>query len=279
MHKELENNIKSEELSGKLPIILDSLTDEILTQKIAIPYVTARTTTTPRKNGYREIFFDGTDYYWRFYANGGWREILMANPFKISGQVQGDVVYFNGTSWTRLAAGTSGQFLKTQGSGANPLWDDTSNDQTASAHTSQTTSVANDNTDTVIRSLSIPAMGANDVLYISANFDLNVNSQNNDLVKLKVGANTLHQFPWSGGGSPTANFVLHMIIFNRNSASSQYLMYFGRPHFTATFNNNEATAAVDLSSAFTLDLTYLIPVANSSKNATVYVFSARLFKA
>ena len=36
---------------------------------------------------------------------------------------QGDVLYHNGTVLTRLAAGTSGKFLKTQGAAANPLWD------------------------------------------------------------------------------------------------------------------------------------------------------------
>jgi hypothetical protein len=35
---------------------------------------------------------------------------------------QGDVIYHNGTQWTRLAAGTSGQFLKTNGAAANPAW-------------------------------------------------------------------------------------------------------------------------------------------------------------
>lgn len=35
---------------------------------------------------------------------------------------QGDVLYRDATGWTRLAAGTSGQLLKTQGAGANPLW-------------------------------------------------------------------------------------------------------------------------------------------------------------
>ncbi len=39
------------------------------------------------------------------------------------GQAQGDVLYFNGTYWVRLPAGTSGRFLKTQGSSANPIWD------------------------------------------------------------------------------------------------------------------------------------------------------------
>jgi len=35
---------------------------------------------------------------------------------------QGDVLYFNGTNIVKLAAGTSGQFLKTMGAGANPTW-------------------------------------------------------------------------------------------------------------------------------------------------------------
>lgn len=35
---------------------------------------------------------------------------------------QGDILYYNGTSYVRLAAGTDGEFLKTQGSGANPVW-------------------------------------------------------------------------------------------------------------------------------------------------------------
>ena len=34
----------------------------------------------------------------------------------------GDVLYYNGTDYVRLGAGTSGQFLKTLGSGANPAW-------------------------------------------------------------------------------------------------------------------------------------------------------------
>jgi len=37
--------------------------------------------------------------------------------------VQGDILIRDGSGWTRLAAGTSGQYLKTQGSGANPVWD------------------------------------------------------------------------------------------------------------------------------------------------------------
>ncbi len=35
---------------------------------------------------------------------------------------QGDVLYRNGSVWTYLHAGTSGQFLQTLGAGANPAW-------------------------------------------------------------------------------------------------------------------------------------------------------------
>jgi hypothetical protein len=37
-------------------------------------------------------------------------------------QSQGDLLYRDASSWARLPAGTSGQFLKTQGTGANPTW-------------------------------------------------------------------------------------------------------------------------------------------------------------
>jgi len=41
---------------------------------------------------------------------------------KIANQVQGDILYFNGTDWVRLAPGTAGQVLKTQGPAANPIY-------------------------------------------------------------------------------------------------------------------------------------------------------------
>ena len=36
---------------------------------------------------------------------------------------QGDIIYRAGTNWSRLPAGTSGQFLQTNGSGSNPSWE------------------------------------------------------------------------------------------------------------------------------------------------------------
>ena len=40
----------------------------------------------------------------------------------VTGTTHGDVLYFNGTDWTRLAPGTSGQVLQTQGAGSPPQW-------------------------------------------------------------------------------------------------------------------------------------------------------------
>ena len=35
---------------------------------------------------------------------------------------QGDIMYYDGTNWARLVHGADGQFLKTQGDSANPVW-------------------------------------------------------------------------------------------------------------------------------------------------------------
>jgi hypothetical protein len=40
----------------------------------------------------------------------------------VGSAAQGDILYRGASTWTRLGAGTSGQYLKTQGTGANPTW-------------------------------------------------------------------------------------------------------------------------------------------------------------
>ncbi|OFX42031.1 MAG: hypothetical protein A2W95_14825 [Bacteroidetes bacterium GWA2_40_14] len=40
----------------------------------------------------------------------------------LGSDTQGDIMYYNGTNWVRLAAGTAGQILQTNGVGANPSW-------------------------------------------------------------------------------------------------------------------------------------------------------------
>lgn len=84
-------------------------------------------------------------------------KILTANIDDSAGS-QGDVFYSSGTAITRLAAGTSGKFLKTQGAGANPIWDTVNADQsqdgstvqvvnsTTSTYSTGTTAIPYDNT-------------------------------------------------------------------------------------------------------------------------------------
>ena len=42
----------------------------------------------------------------------------------VGSPVQGHILYRNGSTWVSLAPGTNGQFLQTQGAGANPQWAD-----------------------------------------------------------------------------------------------------------------------------------------------------------
>lgn len=63
---------------------------------------------------------------------------------------QGDVFYYNGTNVVRLAAGTSGNFLKTNGAGANPAW----------------ASVSGVTAPTLSKSLSIPSPGSSENITI-----------------------------------------------------------------------------------------------------------------
>lgn len=57
-------------------------------------------------------------------GSGDFEEVTIEQLFSwIAGTAaQGDIFYRDGSGVARLAAGTSGQFLKTQGAGANPVW-------------------------------------------------------------------------------------------------------------------------------------------------------------
>lgn len=59
-------------------------------------------------------------------ANPAWEDLPAAGgsiPAPESPE-QGDIFYYDGSDWVVFHHGTSGQFLKTQGHGANPVWSD-----------------------------------------------------------------------------------------------------------------------------------------------------------
>ena len=55
---------------------------------------------------------------------------------------QGDILYYNGTDYTRLGAGSNGQALTTGGAGANPTWTTISTDPSMGGDLSGTASNA-----------------------------------------------------------------------------------------------------------------------------------------
>jgi len=88
-------------------------------------YLLAHPTFTPQTfQDQIQFVFDGSDYWIDTYFNGSWRKTKLDNAGFPQAPAQGDIVYFNGTTWVRLPAGLVNQVLKTKGSGANPIWED-----------------------------------------------------------------------------------------------------------------------------------------------------------
>lgn len=56
------------------------------------------------------------------YLKGLDGEIVLSDYVDFPSTAQGDIFYHDGTKLARLAAGTSGYVLKTQGASANPIW-------------------------------------------------------------------------------------------------------------------------------------------------------------
>jgi len=61
--------------------------------------------------------------------------VTTVTDLTISSEAQGDILYFNGTNWVRLPAGTSGKVLQTNGTGANPSWETASGGGATIVHT------------------------------------------------------------------------------------------------------------------------------------------------
>lgn len=126
------------------------------------------------------------------------------NSFDLGSDAQGDVYYRGASVLARLAAGTSGKYLKTGGAGANPSWDtptvagiDTFYD---AATTPDSTTATADYEALAGSSLSVVVGVTSDVILIgSALADSDVNAQ---LCYLRCA--------WDTGGTPT--YGLGMIV-------------------------------------------------------------------
>ena len=133
---------------------------------------------------------------------------------------QGNVLYFNGSKWARLAPGTSGQLLKTQGASANPVWATV----TPTYYKAQTTQYSLNESVTAgdrrtVYTFTLPGgtLGANGIMRCTwagslttgvdkARFEVRFNTQNM----------TFHDVL-----APGIFWMSHTTIVNRNSESSQ----------------------------------------------------------
>lgn len=91
--------------------VLGTPTSGTLTNCTGLPTTGTTFTTTSRVLGRKTA------------AGGAGEECTLSEVLDFVGSAaQGDILYRGATTWTRLGAGTSGQYLKTQGTGANPVW-------------------------------------------------------------------------------------------------------------------------------------------------------------
>lgn len=109
---------------------------------------------------------------------------------------QGDVLYHNGTTWARLGAGTSGQYLKTLGTGANPAW----------ANTGPTSaSVQNSTSGTIVEFTGIPSWVKRITMMLNG-----VSTSGTSIVQVQLGSTTYTTSGYAGiaaaaqGGGTTA---------------------------------------------------------------------------
>lgn len=237
--------IQQNQKDPQVPVQYEADSDFRFKKKVSFPYTTVQPSGMPAART-EIIYYDGTNYWFYSYQNAGWRSTKLNGVGFPDSPAQGDIIYYNGTSWVVLNAGTSGYYLKTQGTGANPTWAAVSQPTTlppqlaAEGHT-QVDVLSVLNTDVTYRSFSIPAMGANDTLVIK----LHVKVPDTGSYKFMVGATTIVSV------SPIANTDRYytLTLYNRNSVSAQYYTLHEE---TGGGYASVGTSAINLGSAFSL---------------------------
>ena len=132
--------------------------------------------------------------YWNVMAQGG------TDITSIAGLAQGDILYYNGTDWVRLGAGTSGQYLETRGSGQNPQWSTVSTGAYSIAQFSDAGTLSPTSTNTAN---TAHRLGSNEITVTP--------SASTDLIELSMGMQT--------EGSTLGGYWGHGIQYSTTSGS------------------------------------------------------------
>lgn len=178
---------------------------------------------------------------------------------------QGDVIVRGAAGWERLAAGTSGYFLKTQGSGATAAW------AGAAYRLSAATSTVGTDANTSEKTLQSYAMSAAQigvdgaVAHIVTNGALAATTRSRT-IRLKLGSTTLASVATTA--NTEVNWSIEAWVTRRSSTSQQvyYSLRLGTAAATDSFvTTRSSTGAEDLATALTIALTGQVagsPVAN-----------------
>jgi hypothetical protein len=139
--------------------------------------------------------------YWELMASKGTDTSVLTT--------QGDVLYHDGTSLARLGAGTSGQFLKTQGTGANPQWGDVTSSILQVKHAFQPAASSYGSSGGMVSGVNIsitPASASNKMLvYVSATGSASGTTTGNIQLRFNIGSTVGTGDTNVGGGTATGS--------------------------------------------------------------------------
>ncbi len=138
------------------------------------------------------------------FSNGVWTEVDVVFPPKPFSQ--GDILYYDGTKWNILPAGTSGYYLKTQGPNANPVWDAppvevVSNYYSPSdevKHSNDTPKQGYSNTFVLIKEIKITSLEG--IAYFRIYFEAYTGSANDYTFEIRRNGTTIYSVNTPGGG-------------------------------------------------------------------------------
>lgn len=167
-------------------------------------------------------------------------------------EAQGDILYYNGTSWALLAPGTSGNALVTKGASANPVWANAAPTNVGFIAPGTGASGTWGSFHVVASVSNIPALSTNQTLWIRGYLALgNDTTGNTDTLGFQAGSTML----WSGSGASANPWNVYFDLFFLATTPASAQTYFG----TVAVNNTTpsyvtGTTAANLGSTWTLNI-------------------------